>query len=147
MRRLYALTVTPKDSLTGATGSSAYSASKAALGAFFDCLREELRGSGVSVLMAYPSEVSSRFAEHAYQTHSGSEAAYSGANALSVSDSAARILRGLEKNQSRIMLRFSDRLTQWLYLTAPGLCARLRPLLRRPSAAQLGHDNSLNPNI
>ena len=140
------LTIGTHASLTGLAGASAYSASKAALSAFYQCLRDELRGSGVAVLMAYPHHVATHLQEHGFLSTSIQGDALRGSQMMPVSECAARILRGMDKNQSRIMLRRTDRLTHWLYLLAPRLAARLFKPAHQESAHAGHQENSLHPN-
>ena len=52
--------------LVGVPGRTAYSASKFAMAGFFEALRTELRGAGVSVTTAYPGVVDTRIRYHGY---------------------------------------------------------------------------------
>ncbi len=140
------LTIGTHASLTGVAGASAYSASKAALSAFYQCLRDELRGSGVAVLMAYPHNVATHLQNHAFLSTGVHAASGRGSRMMPVSECASRILHGMDKNQSRIMLRRTDRLTHWLYLLAPRFAIRLQHLWHREPENAAHQGNSLHPH-
>jgi len=93
------------------TGQSAYSASKFAVRGFTEALRHELEGSSVSVSCVHPGGIHTPIARHA---RLGAHAAPSKQSAAidyfdkvtptSPEAAAARILKGVEKREARILI-------------------------------------------
>ncbi len=113
-------------SLTGKTGvptRSAYAASKHAMAGFFDTLRIELAGGGVSVTMIYPGFVATRVRERALGTD-GKPVSRSTAResaAMPVEKCAALILRAAAGRRRQLIMTLRGKLGQWLKLVAPGI--------------------------
>ena len=89
-------------SLTGKTGvptRSGYAASKHAMAGFFDTLRIELAGSGVSVTMIYPGFVATAMREHALDIHGKplGTSHLNESNVMPVEKCAAMILTAADK--------------------------------------------------
>jgi NAD(P)-dependent dehydrogenase (short-subunit alcohol dehydrogenase family) len=102
-------------SLSGKSGVprvSGYAASKHAMAGFFDSLRIELAGSGVTVTSIYPSFV----ATGTRQIKPG---------IMSVETCARLIVTAAERRQREVVMTFQGKLGQWVKLIAPGLVDRL----------------------
>ncbi|MBL8199339.1 MAG: SDR family oxidoreductase [Chromatiales bacterium] len=113
-------------SLTGLTGvptRSGYAASKHAMRGFFDSLRIELAGSGVTVTMVYPGFVATGIRENA----TGPEGRpirvdpLDPARVMSVTECARQILVAMNRRSRELVMTPRGRLAQWLKLIAPGL--------------------------
>lgn len=117
-------------SLTGKTGvpmRSGYAASKHAMAGFFDTLRIELLGSGVTVTMAYPDYVATPTRERAFGpdgTPVGTSPVAEG-KIMSATECARRILRGAAHRRRELILSPRGKLGLWLKLLAPGLVDRI----------------------
>ncbi len=117
-------------SLAGRNGiptRSAYAASKHAMAGFFDTLRIELAGSGVSVVMIYPGFVSSEVRQRAYGPDGkplGKSPVREG-EVMSTETCARLILRAMHKRQREVVMTARGKLGLWLKLIAPGLVDRI----------------------
>ena len=117
-------------SLAGKTGvptRSGYAASKHALVGFFDSLRIELRGSGVSVTLVYPGFVTSEIRERAY----GSDGRPLGqspvreAEVMSAEECARILIDAAARRKREAVMTLRGKLGQWGKLLAPGLVDRM----------------------
>lgn len=117
-------------SLTGRTGvptRTGYAASKHAMAGFFDSLRIELAGDGVSVTMVYPGFVATGVRRHAV----GPDGRPLGESpvqedAVMTADACARItLRAAERRQREVVMTARGKVGQWLRLIAPALTDRI----------------------
>lgn len=117
-------------SLTGKNGvptRSAYAASKHAMAGFFDSLRIELQGSGVSVTMIYPGFVATEIRERAFgpdgkpvgQTTIREE------KAMTVEHCTSLIVRAVAVRRREVVMTLRARIGQWLKLIAPALVDRI----------------------
>lgn len=113
-------------SLTGKTGvptRSGYAASKHAMAGFFDSLRIELRESGVSVTMIYPSFVKTEMRERAL----GSDGEALGqshldeSKVMNVETCARMILNASAKRKRELVMTAKGKVGLWLKLIAPSL--------------------------
>jgi len=117
-------------SLAGRTGvptRTGYSASKHAMTGFFDSLRIELDGSGVSVTMIYPGFVATGIRENATGPD-GKPIAVSPVKegeVMSVEDCARRIVTAIERREREVIMTARGRLGMWLKLLAPSLVDRI----------------------
>jgi short-subunit dehydrogenase len=113
--------------LTGVPYRTGYSASKHAMIGFFDSLRIELRGSGVSVSIVAPDFVVSQFQKRAF----GPDGKPLGRSPLqedkimSAETCAAEIIGAMEKRQRLWLGSLRGRMGRWLRLLAPGLIDRI----------------------
>lgn len=113
-------------SLTGKTGvptRSGYAASKHALHGFFDSLRIELRGTGVSVTLVCPGIVSTGIRARNLDA-SGRPAGHSHvdeAAAMPVERCVAIMLRAIRGRKREVVYTARARFGQWLKLLAPGM--------------------------
>lgn len=113
--------------LVGVPGRTAYSASKFAMTGFFEALRAELKGAGVSVTTAYPGVVSTRIRYRGLNA-AGVAAGSSGLRedkAMSVETCAALILRGMAQRQREVVMTLQGKLGRVLKILAPGLVEKM----------------------
>jgi short-subunit dehydrogenase len=117
-------------SLAGRTGvptRTGYAASKHAMTGFFDSLRIELDGSGVTVTMVYPGFVSTGIRENATGPD-GQPIMVSPVRegeVMTVEDCARRIVRAMERREREVVMTARGRMGLWLKLFAPGLVDRI----------------------
>jgi NAD(P)-dependent dehydrogenase (short-subunit alcohol dehydrogenase family) len=113
--------------LTGAPTRSAYAASKHAMFGFFDSLRIELAGSGVSVTVVAPDFVLSEIHRRAL----GPDGRALGASPMQESrimtaeDCARIVVRAAARRERLVLTSARGRLVRWAALLAPGLLDRL----------------------
>lgn len=113
--------------IIGVPGRTAYSATKFAMGGFFESLRAELKGAGVAVTIAYPGVVATRIRHNGYNA-AGEVAGSSGLkedDAMSVEECASLILHGMHKRQREVVMSAKGKLGRWLKLIAPGLVEKM----------------------
>jgi short-subunit dehydrogenase len=117
-------------SLTGKTGvptRSAYGASKHAMAGFFDSLRIELAGTGVTVTMIYPDFVATEIRERAF----GADGKPLGASpvqetkVMSAETCARLIIEAAASRRRELVMSGRGKLGQWLKLLAPGMLDRI----------------------
>jgi short-subunit dehydrogenase len=117
-------------SLAGRTGvptRTGYAASKHAMAGFFDSLRIELAGSGITVTMVYPGFVATGIRENA----TGPDGEPIGVSpvregeVMSAEDCARRIVRAIERREREVVMTARGRMGLWLKLVAPGLVDRI----------------------
>jgi short-subunit dehydrogenase len=107
--------------LIGVPGRTAYSASKFALTGFFEALRAELKGAGVTVTTAYPGVVATRTRVRGFNA-AGVAAGVSGLredDAMSIAACARLILQGLARGDREVIMTAKGKLGRWLKLLAP----------------------------
>jgi short-subunit dehydrogenase len=113
-------------SLAGRTGvptRSGYAASKHAMTGFFDTLRIELAGAGVSVTMIYPGFVSTGIRENATGPD-GKPIEVSPVRegeVMSVEECARITLAAIESRKREVVMTARGRMGMFLKLVAPGL--------------------------
>jgi short-subunit dehydrogenase len=113
--------------LIGVPGRTAYSASKFAMTGFFEALRAELVGAGVSVTTAYPGVVLTNIRSHGLNA-AGVAAGSSGLKedkAMGVQECAALILRGMERREREVVMTASGKLGRFLKLIWPAAVERV----------------------
>ena len=113
--------------LVGVPGRTAYSATKFAMTGFFEALRTELLGTGVSVTTAYPGVVDTQIRYHGYNAK-GQAAGVSGLKedgAMSVKTCAALIIEGMTLREREVVMTFKGKIGRFLKLIAPSLVERL----------------------
>jgi short-subunit dehydrogenase len=119
-------------SLTGRTGvptRSGYAATKHAMAGFFDSLRIELEGSGVSVTVVYPGFVSTGIREHAF----GPDGAPLGAGnspvreaeVMTPEECARQILNAAAARRRELVMTLRARVGAWLKMFSPALVDRI----------------------
>jgi short-subunit dehydrogenase len=120
-------------SLTGKTGMpmvSGYAASKHAIVGFFDSLRIELRGSGVSVTIVYPDFVATKIRERAIGADGkplgalGKEMAQDD-KIMAVNTCAERIIDAIARRKRELVMTFRGRMGLWLKLIVPQMVDRI----------------------
>ncbi len=117
-------------SLTGLMGvptRTGYAASKHAMTGFFDSLRIELDGSGITVTTVHPGFVATGIRKEA----AGADGKPVGASrvqedkAMPVAECARRIVRAIERRERRVIMTARGKMAVWLRLLAPSLLDRL----------------------
>ncbi|MCA3178898.1 MAG: SDR family NAD(P)-dependent oxidoreductase [Burkholderiaceae bacterium] len=117
---VFALGATPTQSM--------YAASKAAVRAYSDVLREELREAGVQVLVVLPGGIRTRIAESARVVDLGGiadspedlAAQFARMARTSPADAAGAIVRALERGDTRLLIGADARLGDLIARLAPG---------------------------
>jgi short-subunit dehydrogenase len=113
--------------LTGVPTRSGYAASKHAMRGFFDSLRVELAGAGVTVTMAYPGFVSTGIRENA-SGPDGRPIAISPVKegeVMTAENCAGLILAAIETRRREVVMTARGRIALFLKLVAPGLVDRI----------------------
>lgn len=111
----------------GVPARSGYVASKHAMTGFFDTLRIELMGSGVSVTVVYPDFVRSENRERYLLGSDGRPIAKNPvqqAKVMSAEQCARIAIRGMARRQREVLMG-RGKLGQWLKLVAPQLVDRI----------------------
>lgn len=113
-------------SLTGKTGvptRSGYAASKHAMAGFFDSLRIELAGTGVTVTMVYPGFVATGIRERAFGADGRplGKSPVREAEVMAAETCARLILAAAGRRRGELVMTRRGRLGMWLKLLAPGL--------------------------
>jgi len=109
--------------LVGVPGRTAYSATKFAMGGFFEALRTELKPSGVSVTLAYPGVVATQIRHRGFNAAGGTlgSSSLKEDKAMSVEECAGLIIHGMNARQREVVMSAKGKLGRWLKLIAPGL--------------------------
>lgn len=113
--------------LVGVPGRTAYSASKFAMAGFFEALRTELRGAGVSVTTAYPGVVLTNIRSRGLNA-AGTAAGSSGLKedkAMTVEECARLILEGMALRKREVVMTAKGKLGRFLKLLLPGLVEKM----------------------
>lgn len=113
--------------LTGVPTRTGYAASKHALHGFFDSLRVELAGSGVSVTLVCPDFVRSEIHRRAFGPDGLplGESSIQEALVMPAAECAARILEAAQRRRRMTLLSLRGRLGRYVRLVAPGLIDRI----------------------
>jgi short-subunit dehydrogenase len=109
--------------LIGVPGRTAYCASKFAMTGFFEALRAELKGAGVSVTTAYPGVVATQIRYRGLNA-AGVAAGSSGLkedDAMSVEECARLIITGMQRREREVVMSAKGKLGRWLKLLSPGM--------------------------
>jgi short-subunit dehydrogenase len=113
--------------LVGVPGRTAYSASKFAMAGFFEALRTELRGVGVSVTTAYPGVVLTNIRSRGLNA-TGQAAGSSGLkedDAMAVEECARLILDGMARRKREVVMTTKGKLGRFIKLLLPGLVEKM----------------------
>ena len=113
--------------LVGVPGRTAYSGTKFAMTGFFEALRVELLGSGVSVTIAYPGVVATEIRYRGFNAQ-GQAAGRSGLDergAMSIETCARLIVDGTEARRRDIVMSAKGKLGRWMKLIAPAMLDRM----------------------
>jgi short-subunit dehydrogenase len=109
--------------LVGVPGRSAYGATKFAMTGFFESLRAELKGAGVSVTTAFPGVVATLVRHRGFNAQ-GKELGKSSLKeeaAMPVEQCARLIIDGMNARKREVVMTAKGKLGRWLKLLAPGL--------------------------
>jgi short-subunit dehydrogenase len=113
--------------LSGVPTRSAYAATKHAQMGFFDSLRIELRGTGISVTVVAPafvrSEIRNRSPGPDGRTVEASPVKE--AEIMSAEECARLTVRAMERRQRLLVMSLNGKLGRWAKLVAPGLVDRM----------------------
>lgn len=113
--------------LVGVPTRSGYAASKHAMRGFFDSLRIELAGTGVTVTMVYPGFVSTGIRENATGPD-GKPIAVSPVKegeVMGVGECARIALRAIAERRREVVMTFRGKMGMFLKLVAPGAVDRI----------------------
>jgi short-subunit dehydrogenase len=113
--------------LVGVPGRTAYSATKFAMGGFFEALRAEVKAAGVGVTLAYPGVVATQIRHRGYNAAGGQlgHSSLKEDKAMPVEECAALILDGMERRKREVVMSAKGKLGRWLKLIAPGVVERI----------------------
>lgn len=108
--------------LIGVPGRTAYSATKFAMGGFFEALRAELKTAGVSVTTVYPGVVATRIRHHGFNAAGGQlgHSSLKEDNAMPVEECAGLIIDGMQARRREVVMSFKGKLGRFMKLIAPG---------------------------
>jgi short-subunit dehydrogenase len=113
--------------LIGVPGRTAYSATKFAMSGFFEALRAEVKGDGISVTIAYPGVVATRIRHRGFDA-GGRPAGESGLHeeaAMSVQDCARQIVDGMNRRRREVVMTAQGKIGRFVKLIAPALVERV----------------------
>jgi short-subunit dehydrogenase len=113
--------------LVGVPGRTAYGATKFAMTGFFEALRVELKGAGVSVTTAFPGVVATRIRHHGFDAagkQPGTSALKEDA-AMPVEQCAKLIIAGMNGRAREVVMTFKGKMGRFLKLVAPGMVEKL----------------------
>lgn len=113
--------------LVGVPGRTAYSATKFAMTGFFEALRAELKGAGVSVTTAYPGVVATRIRYRGFNAQGGEmgASALKEEGAMSVEECARLIIAGMDGRKREVVMTAKGKVGRFLKLLAPGLVEKM----------------------
>jgi short-subunit dehydrogenase len=109
--------------LVGVPGRSAYGATKFAMTGFFESLRAELKGAGVSVTTAYPGVVATRIRHRGFNAQ-GKELGVSSLKedaAMPVEECARLIVEGMNGRKREVVMTAKGKLGRVLKLFFPAM--------------------------
>jgi short-subunit dehydrogenase len=109
--------------LVGVPGRSAYGATKFAMTGFFESLRAELKGAGVSVTTAYPGVVATRIRHRGFNAE-GKELGVSSLkedDAMPVEECARLIVDGMNGRKREVVMTAKGKLGRVLKLFFPAM--------------------------
>ncbi|MCC2957360.1 SDR family oxidoreductase [Massilia sp. IC2-477] len=113
--------------LVGVPGRTAYSATKFAMTGFFEALRAEMKGYGVSVTTAYPGVVATRIRYRGFNAQGGElgSSALKEEGAMSVEECARLIIDGMDARKREVVMTAKGKLGRFIKLIAPGLVEKM----------------------
>lgn len=113
--------------LVGVPGRTAYSATKFAMGGFFEALRVELKPYDVSVTTAYPGVVATQIRYRGFNAAGGElgSSSLKEDKAMPVEECAGLIIAGMAARQREVVMSAKGKLGRWLKLIAPGLVEKM----------------------
>jgi short-subunit dehydrogenase len=117
-------------SLAGKNGvptRSGYAASKHALVGFFDSLRIELAGTGVTVTIIYPGFVTSEIRERAFGADGKplGKSPVRESEVMSAEECAHLMLNAIARRKREEVMTWRGKLGQWVKLLAPGMVDKI----------------------
>ena len=113
--------------MIGVPSRTAYSATKFALGGFFEALRTEVKVHGVSVTIAFPGVVATNIRVRGYNAR-GEALGKSGLkeeNAMPVEECARLIIEGMENRKREVVMTAKAKVGRFIKLVAPGWIDRV----------------------
>jgi short-subunit dehydrogenase len=113
--------------LVGVPGRTAYGATKFAMTGFFEALRVELKGAGVSVTTAFPGVVATKIRHHGFDA-AGKQPGTSALkedDAMPVAECARLIIAGMNRREREVVMTFKGKMGRFLKLIAPGVVEKL----------------------
>jgi short-subunit dehydrogenase len=113
--------------LVGVPGRTAYSATKFAMGGFFEALRAELKGAGVSVTVACPGVVATRIRHRGFNAAGQQlgESLLKEEGAMTAQQCARLIIDGMDRRRREVVMTAKGKLGRLMKLLAPGLVERM----------------------
>jgi short-subunit dehydrogenase len=113
--------------LVGVPGRTAYSATKFAMGGFFEALRAELKPFGVSVTTAYPGVVATQIRHRGFNAAGGAlgSSSLKEDKAMPVEECASLIVDSMEARKREVVMSAKGKLGRWMKLIAPGLVEKM----------------------
>jgi NAD(P)-dependent dehydrogenase (short-subunit alcohol dehydrogenase family) len=113
--------------LVGVPGRTAYAATKFAMTGFFEALRAEVKGAGVSVTTAFPGVVATQTRYRGFNA-AGEPAGVSGLKedaSMPVEECARLIIDGMNRRRREVVMTLKGKVGRYLKLLAPGLVERM----------------------
>jgi NAD(P)-dependent dehydrogenase (short-subunit alcohol dehydrogenase family) len=113
--------------LVGVPGRTAYAATKFAMTGFFEALRVELKGAGVSVTTAFPGVVATKIRHHGFNA-AGQQPGTSSLkedDAMPVEQCARLVIDGMNRRKREVVMTLKGKVGRYLKLVAPGLVDKL----------------------
>jgi short-subunit dehydrogenase len=109
--------------VVGVPGRTAYSATKFAMGGFFEALRTELKGTGVSVTVAYPGVVATNIRHRGFNARGEAlgTSLLKEEGAMSAAEAARLIIDGMVRRRREVVMTTKGKLGRFIKLLAPGL--------------------------
>jgi short-subunit dehydrogenase len=113
--------------LVGVPGRTAYGATKFAMTGFFEALRVELKGAGVSVTTAFPGVVATQIRHHGFDAagRQPGTSALKEDDAMPVEECARLIIAGMNGRRREVVMTFKGKMGRFLKLLAPGMVEKL----------------------
>lgn len=113
--------------LVGVPGRTAYSATKFAMAGFFEALRAELKGAGVSVTVAYPGVVATNIRHRGFNAKGEAlgQSLLKEEGAMSAAEAARLIIEGMQRRRREVVMTTKGKLGRFMKLVAPGLVEKL----------------------
>jgi len=109
--------------LIGVPGRTAYSATKFAMGGFFEALRAELKPAGVSVTLAYPGVVATQIRHRGFNAAGGElgKSSLKEDKAMPVEQCAGLIIDAMWRRRREVVMSAKGKLGRLMKLILPGL--------------------------
>jgi short-subunit dehydrogenase len=122
--------------LIGVPGRTAYGATKFAVAGFFEALRAELKGAGVSVTTAYPGVVATQIRYHGFNAAGGQlgSSSLKEDDAMSVAECAQLIIAGMDGRKREVVMTAKGKLGRFFKLLFPGMVENMALAALKDSA-------------